>query len=233
MKLRIFNLSRLVLMCVALVPSASCFAQFSGAGSGTKMDPYLIENAKQLDEVRETPTSSFKLINDIDLTEFIAQHYPKHGWLAINFTGNFDGNGKSITGLTIDDNGGNGLFNIIYPKQHVTIKNLTVKGNVTGGDGVGGIIGIINATYFSIENCHFSGSVEGSANVGGIIGKCNCSGHFNVSKCSNKGSVKERKNGLRIGRIGGIVGYMRGEGNIYDSSFSGNIVSSTYTGSGV
>ena len=233
MKLRIFNLSRLVLMCVALVPSASCFAQFSGAGSGTKMDPYLIENAKQLDEVRETPTTSFKLINDIDLTEFIAQHYPKHGWLAINFTGNFDGNGKSITGLTIDDNGGNGLFNIIYPKQHVTIKNLTVKGNVTGGDGVGGIIGIINATYFSIENCHFSGSVEGSANVGGIIGKCNCSGHFNVSKCSNKGSVKEGKNGLRIGRIGGIVGYMRGEGNIYDSSFSGNIVSSTYTGAGV
>lgn len=217
-------------MCIALFSSASCFAQFSGAGSGTETDPYLIENAMQLDEVRKSPTSNFKLINDIDLTEFIAQHYSEHGWLAINFDGNFDGNGKSITGLTIDDSGRNGLFNIIYPEQHVTIKNLTVKGNVTGGDGVGGII---DATYFSIENCHFSGSVEGSANVGGIIGKCECSGYFNVSKCSSKGSVKERKDGIRIGRIGGIVGYMRGEGGIYDCSFSGNIVGSTYTSAGV
>lgn len=124
MKLRIFNLSRLVLMCVAFYHSAFCFAQFSGKGSGTETDPYLIESAKQLDEVRESPTSCFKLINDIDLTEFIAQHYPEHGWLPIYFDGNFDGNGKCITGLTIDNfNGrhGNGLFNIYsfddMPKQ--------------------------------------------------------------------------------------------------------------------
>lgn len=224
-------------MCVALVPSASCFAQFSGAGSGTKMDPYLIENAKQLDEVRETPTSSFKLINDIDLTEFIAQHYPKHGWLPIYFDGNFDGNGKCITGLTIDNfNGlhGNGLFNIYSfekkPKQgSITIKKLTVQGYVRGGGDVGGIVGFIDIERtVRIENCHFLGNVEGYSNVGGIIGRCTGSSSPSwVEKCSSKGSIKGGKGGTCIG---GIVGCMQGEGGISDCSYSGNITGSACVG---
>ncbi len=54
--------------------------------------------------------------------------------------------------------------------DHATIKNLTVKGNITGKTAVGGIIGYCDLKYGSgdceIENCHYVGNVNG----GGIVG---------------------------------------------------------------
>lgn len=54
--------------------------------------------------------------------------------------------------------------------DHATIKNLTVKGNITGKTTVGGIIGYCDLKYGSgdceIENCHYVGNVNG----GGIVG---------------------------------------------------------------
>ena len=94
----------------ALCISGATFAQFSGSGSGTASDPYLIFNPIQLDQVRNFLGQSgvcFKLMADIDLTEFIADNYPSDGWLPI---GNLQRNskallmviGKTITGLTIN-----------------------------------------------------------------------------------------------------------------------------------
>lgn len=107
---------------------------------------------------------------------------------------------------------------------------MTVKGNVKGSDGVGGIIGSISTsnTIVSIENCHFSGNVEGYSNVGGIIGRCTSFKSTSwVEKCSSKGSIKGREGGTCIG---GIVGYMQGKGSIYDCSYSGNITGSACVG---
>ncbi len=92
-----------------LLPLASK-AQFSGSGTGTENDPYLIFNAIQLDQVRNFLNKSvyFKLMADIDLTEWIADNSPSQGWLPIGnsnlmrFKGTFDGNGHEITGLVIN-----------------------------------------------------------------------------------------------------------------------------------
>ena len=65
---------------------ATSFAQFSGSGSGTESDPYLILNPIQLNQLRNFLNKSgvyFKLMADIDLTEFIDDEYPSQGWLPI------------------------------------------------------------------------------------------------------------------------------------------------------
>ena len=58
-------------------------AQFSGSGSGTSTDPYRIFNADQLSQLRNFLNQEgvyFKLQNDLDLTDWLAENYPGQGW---------------------------------------------------------------------------------------------------------------------------------------------------------
>lgn len=80
------------------------FAQFSGSGSGTENDPYLVFYAEQLSQLRNflnKPDVYFKLMSDIDLTDWIEENSPVQGWQPIGvenapFKGIFDGNGHTI-----------------------------------------------------------------------------------------------------------------------------------------
>ena len=110
-------------------------------GKGTEADPYQVYTAADLTGVYRK--GYFKLMNDIDLTEYINKFSPTEGWEAIGREGSetihFDGNGHKITGLwcnTTRDN--TGLFSCF---DNGTIKNLTVetaKGKqVKGGKNTG------------------------------------------------------------------------------------------------
>lgn len=148
-------------------------AQFSGKGSGTTNDPYLITTANELNQTRNNLEACYKLMRDIDLTEWLSENNPSQGWMPIGakdepFKGTFDGNGKTVK-LFINrpDQEYVGFMGVV---DHATIKNLTVKGNITGKTSVGGIIGYCDLKYGSgdceIENCHYVGNVNG----GGIVG---------------------------------------------------------------
>ena len=41
------------------------------SGSGIDVDPYIIETAEHLNNIRTAPNAYFQLNNDIDLTEFL------------------------------------------------------------------------------------------------------------------------------------------------------------------
>jgi hypothetical protein len=75
-------------------------------GSGTPEDPFQIENAEQLDQVRHFPTAHFKLVENIDLG--ISPYNTGDGWEPIgrgeyrSFEGSFDGNGYVIENLYIN-----------------------------------------------------------------------------------------------------------------------------------
>ena len=116
---RLLTLAVMFICCMA-----TSFAQFSGSGSGTENDPYLILNPIQLNQIRNFPRGAyFKLLADIDLTEFIEDEYPNVGWLPINIYGcNLDGNGKTISGLWInrDNTDEVGLFRFLA-KKAVTV----------------------------------------------------------------------------------------------------------------
>ena len=58
-------------------------AQFAG-GTGTEEDPYIIQTAEQLNEVRNyLDGNNFQLSNDIDLTDYLATNSAENGWLPI------------------------------------------------------------------------------------------------------------------------------------------------------
>lgn len=102
---------------------------------------------------------TIKLTADIDLGNQ-AWTPIGNGDSSFAFSGTFDGNGNTISGLNVPDTNAPGLFGCIIG----TVQNLIVKGNVTvgenadGGDyGEGG--GVVCENRGTVQNCGFYGSV--------------------------------------------------------------------------
>jgi len=154
-------------------------------------------------------TAQYLLMNNITLTG----NWTRIGGAttATAFAGTFDGNGHTITGMTINDNTNNqGMFGYVH--LNGVVKNLRLADiNITsGGINVGGIAGQ-NAGL--ILNCRVSGIINStntvannettSSNVGGIVGWNGQagSGVFTVQGCSADVTITAAG-----GNIGGIVG---------------------------
>lgn len=87
------------------------------------------------------------------------------------FQGTFDGNGKTIRNLTIYQLQDHvGLFDYISGSTPV-IKNLSVRGSVTGGNYTGGIVGYGSKDI--LQNCSFKGKVVGYGYSGKLAGEEN------------------------------------------------------------
>jgi len=205
------------------------FAQFSGSGSGTENDPYLILNPIHLNQMRNFLNKEgvyFKLMANIDLTEFIEDEYPSQGWQPIGnssssaFMGILDGNGKTISGLWINrsNNDNIGLFG--YITSDPIIKNLTVVANtIAGKNNVGGIAGYSKGA--TISNVSFSGKIKGNAVIGGFVGKSDFGRNYGIilSDCSAFVEIIASEN-----NIGGLVGSGVAQAtncHIYNSKISG------------
>ena len=141
-------------------------------GKGTETDPYQISTAADLTQVYRK--GYYKLMNDVDLTDYINQFSQTEGWQSIGRDGSetihFDGNGHKVTGLWCNSTRENtGLFSCF---ANGDIKNLTVETasgkQVKGGANTGIMIGkMINGT---IENCKVVGKVADGTPMGGIVG---------------------------------------------------------------
>ncbi|MCL2486495.1 MAG: hypothetical protein FWE86_02705, partial [Oscillospiraceae bacterium] len=208
----------LLILTVFPVMTASAAAGFAG-GSGAAANPYLIETAQQLDAVRKNPKASYKLIADIDLTDFLSDK--PTGWDAIpssrgssnkSFSGSLDGDGHVISGLWTeaedvdigDPHFFNGLFSFI--SGNATIKNLGLilgkKGiNVTSdwsmtAGGLASYAHIQSNKTITVENCFVSGDISCNS-VSGLIGGISNSGYrgvknakCNISNCYYEGTLK-------------------------------------------
>ncbi|WP_290534837.1 GLUG motif-containing protein, partial [Alistipes sp.] len=132
-----------------------------------------------------------------------------------SYNGIFDGNGNTITGLTVNQSEKNyaGLFGCIGSGG--TVKDVTLtKARVTGGSNVGGVAGQNEGT---VENCSVDGTVTGTEyNTGGIVGI----NYGTISGCKTEGTVTGNAN------VGGIAG--NGAAN-YDTG-TGNLIGSTIEG---
>lgn len=177
-------MKRLLTSAALFLCSLLTFAQFSGSGAGTESDPYLILNPIQLNQLRNFLNQSgvyFKLMADIDLTEFLEDENPDQGWQPVGtssapFKGILDGNGKTISGLWINRSNTSyvGLFGYC---DYATIKNLTIKdAEINGNTHVGVISGYDEDG--DVSNCILSGKVHGVKYVGGCTGYT-LDGYFN------------------------------------------------------
>lgn len=177
-------------------------------GSGTKEDPWRIENAEQLAYLAQQVNNGtnyrgkhFLLVSDLDLS---VKEWTPIGTYSNSFWGGFDGGGRTITGMTITgkENKYVGLFGACYnftaPSSY--IKSVIVKrANISGHSFVGAIAGAganISDCY-SIEN-----TIYASRCVGGVCGSL----IGNISGCYNSSSVKGNST------AGGIMGSASYEG---------------------
>ena len=201
------------------------FAQFSGSGSGTESDPYKIMNPIQLNQMRNFLNQKgvyFKLMTDIDLTEFLEDESPSMGWNPVGtssapFKGVLDGNGKTISGLRINRPNADNIA-LFAVGNSATIKNLTLKNvNIEGKDNVGALIGSGSST---IDNCIISGNVKGNKNVGGCAGDGSHSITGIVSYTEINGG--ERTGGI-IGNSGASLSNCRVYSNICGIDYTGGI----------
>ena len=110
------------------------------------------------------------------------------------------------------------------------VDNCTVKGTITSGRGVGGVVGrgLANATISNCENyANVTGKLAGG-NVGGIAGAMYYVGTtdtLKVSGCNNYGNVTGGT------ATAGIVGLMT-TGSVVDCENSGTVISTTGTSIG-
>ncbi|MFZ7101504.1 MAG: GLUG motif-containing protein [Peptococcaceae bacterium] len=202
-------------------------------GDGMSDNPYLIKTAADLALLAELVNKHavayaqenvhYKLENNIDLSAYNELYDGGKGWIPIGtepikgFKGKFDGNGKTITGLTINrpitDN--IGLFG--YLSSNSKVHNLSISdASIQGKLSVGGIAGYAEGA--TVENCAVIGSISGAESVGGIVG---CVSGGKVYRCYSTGSVTGTGN-----YVGGIVGYLENAvANLWfcysDSSISG------------
>ena len=186
------------------------------SGDGTKENPFLIMNARQLDNVRKylqgIPERSldfcyFKIGRDIDLTEYYGATWAEQdwtedmGWMPLGwpsstskeiFNGNLDGQGYTITGLKINsDENYMGLFGRIAAEtgeeDSGVIRNLNVEAPEVWG--------------YTGGNTSYSGRVgviAGQTNSGAVIDNCSVNGGF----------VRGGAEDTPTQAVGGIVGYI-------------------------
>ena len=235
---------------------ATTFAQFSGSGSGTENDPYLILNPIQLNQLRNFLNMEgvyFKLMADIDLTEYLEDENPDQGWQPVGtsstpFKGVLDGNGKTISGLWINRSNTDyvGLFGYC---KNATIKNLKISNADIRGKMY---VGVVSGYQYggSNSNCVLSGKVKGTGSVGGctgVIGGINVSGisssvdviggdftggiagwvkynSCSVSNCYVNSSISGNN------KIGGIIGGEDYKCEMSNSGFVGSVTGTSYVG---
>jgi len=220
---------------------------FAG-GNGTAENPYQITNATQLGTlatiINLSPTSTsqspiraaysdkhYILTGNINLSSY-GNWTPIGSSAARSFSGVFDGNGKVITGLTIDTaDTYQGLFGYIGG----TVKNLGLEDvNISGGDYTGGIAASVGSTGNSstdpypgtISNCYTSGVITGKNYAGGITSRIVDSNSV-IENCYSTVTINATE------RVGGIAGYITNATikncAALNQSIHGDLVGSTET----
>lgn len=175
-----------------------------GGGDGTKGNPYLIEDAEDLNAIRNIEANHyFKQVSDIDLSSY--------NWVSLGsnqsevFYSSYDGNNFIIDNLAMSGNGHEvgGLFGHCVTEtdgdaknrlENITLTNVSIELPTTFRVGMLAT-SLINMDVF---NCHTQGTLTGQSNVGGFAQSLEDS---IINKCSINGAIS----GIYVG---GFTCYM-------------------------
>ena len=136
------------------------------------------------------------------------------------YTGTFEGNGHTITGLTINQSETYFVGLIGNLGSDGKVQNLTLENvNITGLRFVGSVVGFNSGT---VTACNASGSVEGILNVGGVMGS-NEGGA--VIACNTSVSVSGRD------FVGGVMGLNADLLLDYETGLNGTVIACNASGS--
>ena len=174
---------------------------------------YHVSTAEQLAHVSDHRNLNFILAEDIDLSG--KQWMPICKAYQNSFNGHFDGNGHSVSGLTItevSDADAYGLFGFLGVDG--IIENLIVEsGNITFTEaaGNGWFGGVVGGSQGLVKNCVNKADItitnDDWTYAGGIVGLGNSDINnyiwsARIIGCRNEGDIEIG----RIGSVGGIIG---------------------------
>ncbi|MDZ7720451.1 MAG: hypothetical protein U5K72_16670 [Balneolaceae bacterium] len=152
--------------------SITAVFRFFNGGDGTLGNPYQISRLDQLQAMQEAPDAHYILVDDVDASETsTGEGFNPLGDNTTPFTGSLNGDGFTISNLTIDRPAEQyvGLFGVIG--DGATIQNVYLESaDVTGGMEVGILAG---SNSGDIIDSYTTGSVGGTDDVGGLIGRNN------------------------------------------------------------
>ncbi|MBW6516623.1 MAG: T9SS type A sorting domain-containing protein [Candidatus Cloacimonetes bacterium] len=209
-------------------------AQDFAGGSGTESDPWQIETAEHLNNVRnylgaEHSDKFFIQIADIDLGT--PPWNEEEGWEPIgdsvtnSFQGSYNGSGHIIDGLYINSPQGEHLGLFGYTRL-ATIKNLGLPDvEITGYRYIGALAGVAHETI--MNNCYSMGNIDADTVAGGLVG--NSYWHSIISNSFS--SVDIDGENTFIGCLVGsnsraIISNCYSAGNVSGSNFVGGMVGS-------
>ena len=230
------NVAESKTISVTLTPSAAWDGETRDekpSGEGTKAAPYQIGSGAELawlaNAVNDASSGTkfyVVLTDDIDLGN---QPWTPIGRDFHEFSGAFDGNGHVVEGLKVSNVADAGLFGAA---KGAAIKNLVVRGSVTGTDNAAGILAKAKNEACTIENCGNEAAVtvtkSGGGNAGGILGITFTD--VQIARCYNRSAVTSTGS-TYSSRAGGIVGYINGsngEAKVNTCYNTGNITSDSY-----
>ena len=188
-------------------------------GSGAEVDPYLVADLDDLlwvSDHTEHWDKFYLQTADIDAQATAALNagagFSPIGNSVTRFSGNYDGDGHRISGLSIsrDESDHQGLFGYT---DEASISNLgLIDVSISGADHVGGIIGYNESS--TLVGLSSTGTVAGNDHVGGLTGY----NHADVSNSRSSCNVLGNQD------VGGLIGRSEGP-NIVSNSFATGDVS--------
>ena len=192
-------------------------------GQGTPEEPYRIDIADQvilLTRASGLWVKHFVLVADIDLDPNLpGRQVFSHAPIQV-LSGVFDGNGHTISHLTISGDSYLGLFGQLVSGATVSSLGLRAVDIHGTGDAVGGLAGWNDAR---ITACYSTGAIRGKWYVGGLVG----GNDGNVTTSYSVGTV------IGEGAVGGLVGYGYGGHGVLQSVWDMEVSGLTVSGGGV
>lgn len=207
-----------VLLASSLMPLTA--SAFSGSGLGTLGNPYQITDCSSWLEMASDLSAYYVLENNIDCS---STSYTPIGASGNEFTGNLDGNGYVISGVTVDGSDRAGLFGYTIG---ATIQNLRIENsNFTNSTAfTGALVG--NADGGTFSNITVSGttveSVQIGAVTGGLIGYTQNGATLITSSNFTNGTIASNQ-----GYTGGLVGLVVNDLTISNSYAKGITINPT------
>ncbi len=238
-------------------------------GEGTSASPYLLRSAEDLvtfsglvnDDTAEYYKKWYRLEADVDLSN---ENYKPAGKSSeenedvLGFMGVFDGNGHTVSGLTLEDNRrtGYGYYGLFGETFFANIYDLTVEFDITFKGFTeeinfyaGGVAGLASLTNFrnvrTVGAFHADALATNTVTVGGIAGMLYSGTHDGqgyiayVENCSSEITVDIVNEGeddggsLESAFVGGLFGNvytMSGAAAIVNCASSGTVYGGKYTG---
>lgn len=200
---------------LALMSTGAVHA-YSGAGSGTELEPYLISSCSEFNEISDDADAYYELSNDIECNV--------ENELDVDyFEGTLDGGGYTIEFNQNSDGSPNmGLFGDL---GGASVSDLIVIGSIVSNQQYAGLLAGASGGS-TINNVHVVGSVSSTSDyVGGMFGFSGCSADVNDSS-----AVVDVEGNEYVGGFTGLDG-CEGPGTTYSDSYAeGAVNGSSYVG---